>query len=148
MVLEDVANRARLLVVAGARADAERLGDGDLHVVDELAVPDGLEDAVRESQRQHVLHGLFAQVVVDAKDLVLVEVLGEGGIECGGRSPVVPERLLDDQPRPAVRASVLPELSDDRRERGRRHRQVIDAVARGAPLHVQLAQCLSNPADR
>ena len=53
--------------------DAELLGHGDLDVVDVAAVPDGLEDGVAEAQRQDVLHRLFAQVVVDAEDLVLVE---------------------------------------------------------------------------
>ena len=53
----------------------DRLGDGDLDVVDELAVPDRLEDAVREPQRQHVLDRLLAEVVVDPEDLVLGEVL-------------------------------------------------------------------------
>ena len=64
-----------LLVEAGAPLDAELLGDRDLHVVDELAVPDRLEDAVREPKRQDVLHRLLAEVVVDAEDLALVEVL-------------------------------------------------------------------------
>ena len=69
MVLEDVADRARVLVVAGAPFDPDRLRDRDLDVVDELAVPDRLEDAVREPQREHVLDGLLAEVVVDAEDL-------------------------------------------------------------------------------
>ena len=73
MVLEDVADRARPLVEAGAALDPHRLGDGDLDVVDELAVPDGLEDPVREPQREHVLHRLLAEVVVDPEDLVLAE---------------------------------------------------------------------------
>ena len=67
--------RAGLLVVAGAALDPHRLGDRDLHVVDELAVPDRLEDAVREPQRQHVLDRLLAEVVVDPEHLALVEVL-------------------------------------------------------------------------
>jgi hypothetical protein len=52
VVLEDVANRAGLLVEGGATLDADRLGDGDLDVIDELAVPDRLEDPVREAQRE------------------------------------------------------------------------------------------------
>ena len=71
----DVADRARLLVERGAALDADRLGDGDLDVVDELAVPDRLEDPVREPQREHVLDRLLAEVVVDPEDLALVEVL-------------------------------------------------------------------------
>ena len=92
-----------LLVEAGAALDPERLGDRDLDVVDELPVPDRLEDAVREPERQHVLHRLLAEVVVDAEDLALVEVLRDQLVQlaCGGE--VVAERLLDDQPRPASR---------------------------------------------
>ena len=41
MVLHHVAQRAGLLVVAAAALDADRLGHRDLHVVDEVAVPDG-----------------------------------------------------------------------------------------------------------
>ena len=61
------------VVVAGARADAEVLGRGDLDVVDVVAVPHRLEHAVGEPERQQVLDRLLAQVVVDAEDLALVE---------------------------------------------------------------------------
>ena len=73
VVLHHVAQRAGLLVVGRAMLDAQRLGGGDLHVVDVAAVPDRLEDAVGEAQHQQVLHGLLGQVVVDAVDLPLVE---------------------------------------------------------------------------
>ena len=73
VVLDQVAQRAGLVVVAGAGADADVLGRGDLHVVDVVAVPQRLEHAVGEAERQHVLDGLLAQVVVDAEDLRLVE---------------------------------------------------------------------------
>ena len=65
MVLDHVAGGADAVVVAGAAADADVLGHGDLHVVDVVAVPDRLEQLVGEAQRQHVLDGLLAQVVVD-----------------------------------------------------------------------------------
>ena len=64
-----------VLVVAGAGLDPDRLGHRDLDVVDELAVPDRLEDPVREAEREHVLDRLLAEVVVDPEDLVLLEVL-------------------------------------------------------------------------
>ena len=73
MVLHHVAQRAGLLVVAGARADAFFLGDRDLHVVDVLLIEQRLEDAVREAQHQDVLDGFLAEVVVDPVDLPLVE---------------------------------------------------------------------------
>ena len=61
------------VVVAGAAADADVLGGGDLDVVDVVAVPQRLEHAVREAEREHVLDRLLAQVVVDAEHLALVE---------------------------------------------------------------------------
>ena len=62
-----------VVVVAAAALDADRLGDGDLHVVDVAAVPDRLEDAVGEAEDHQVLDGLLAEVVIDAVDLLLVE---------------------------------------------------------------------------
>ena len=73
MVLDQVAQRAGALVVAGAAADPDVLGRGDLHVVDEVPVPDGLEQRVGEPERHQVLDGLLAQVVVDPEHLGLVE---------------------------------------------------------------------------
>ena len=77
MVLHHVAQRAGLLVVAGPRADAFLLGDGDLHVVDVLLVEQRLEDAVGEAQHEDVLDGFLAEVVIDAVDLPFVEDLGD-----------------------------------------------------------------------
>ena len=57
-----------LLVEAAAHLDRERLRDVDLDVVDVVAVPDRLEHAVGEAQRQQVLDRLAAEVVVDAED--------------------------------------------------------------------------------
>ena len=85
VVLDDVAQGAGSFVEAAALFDAEGLGDGDLDVVDVTADPQRLEYGVGETQGQHVLHGLFAEVVVDAVDLVLGEDLVQGGVELAGR---------------------------------------------------------------
>ena len=61
MVLEHVAKDARLLVVAGAVTDADRLGHGDLDAVHVALVPKRLEDPVRESQDEDVLDSLLAR---------------------------------------------------------------------------------------
>ena len=96
VVLHDVAQRAGLLVERAAAFDAQGFGGGDLHVVDVVAVPDGLEDAVGEAEDQDVLHGLFAEVVVDAEDLALVEDRVDLVVECAGGVEVVAEGLFDD----------------------------------------------------
>ena len=139
MVLEDVADRARLLVERRPALDPDRLGDRDLHVVDELAVPDRLEDPVREPQRQHVLDGLLAEVVVDPEDLPLGEVLRDERVQLAGGGEVVPERLLDDQPVPAAARRHPGDHPDERLERPRRHGEVVEAVALRPTLLVEPA---------
>ena len=130
------------LVEAGAALDPHRLGDRDLDVVDELPVPDRLEDAVREPQRQHVLHRLLAEVVVDPEDLVLPEPAVQQLVELARRREVVAERLLDDQPHPALLRPPLADLGHRGRERLRRHGEVVEAVAAGAALGVELLEHL------
>ena len=102
MVLEDVAQDANGIVEAAAVLDPDRLGGGDLDVIDVVAIPDRLEDAIGEAQDQHVLDGLFAEVVVDAVDLVLAEVPVQGGVELARRFQVAAERLFDDDAAPTV----------------------------------------------
>ena len=74
VVLHDVAQRARLVVVRAAAARHPTVfGDGHLHVIDVPAVPDRLEDAVGEPEREDVLDRLLSEVVIDAVDLRLAE---------------------------------------------------------------------------
>jgi hypothetical protein len=67
-----------------------------------VAVPERLEDAVGEAQRQDVLDRLLAQVVVDPVDLLLLEHAGDQRVQAAGGVEVVAERLLDDDARPAA----------------------------------------------
>ena len=65
-----VSKRADGLVEAGALAESERLRDVDLHVVDEVAIPDGLEEPVGKPEGEDVLRRLLAEEVIDAEDLL------------------------------------------------------------------------------
>src|SRR5262245_10058147 len=96
VVLDDVADHARGLVERAAALDADRLGGGDLDVVDVVAIPDRLEDRVAEPQDQDVLDRLFAEVVIDPVDLGLVEVGADHLVEPARGQEVAAERLLDD----------------------------------------------------
>ena len=143
MVLDEVAQRAGVVVVARARADAEILRRRDLDVVDVVAVPQRLEHAVGEAQRQHVLDGLLAEVVVDAEDLALLEHRQHDLVELARLGQARAERLLDDHADLGVLRVVevvRAELLDDDREELRRGREVEAAVQRLAGLLVDLRQ--------
>ena len=73
MVRHHVPQRAGLVVEFAAALDADRLGGGDLHMIDMVTVPNRLEHEVGEPQDHDVLHRLLAEEVVDAEDLVLVD---------------------------------------------------------------------------
>ena len=137
VVLHEVAQRAGAVVVARAGADADVLGRGDLDVVDVVAVPERLEEPVGEAERQDVLDGLLAQVVVDAEDLALVEDAQHAAVELLGLREARAERLLDDDADVGVVEVVEPGLAerlDDHREERGRGRQVEGAVQRVAAL--------------
>ena len=74
MVLDHVLERPCPVVVRSSPFQGEALVPHDLHLLDVIAVPQLLEDAVGEAQPQDVLHRLQMQKVVDAKD----GFLGEG----------------------------------------------------------------------
>ena len=100
VVLDHVAGRADAVVVAGPAADADVLGHRDLHVVDVVGVPDRLEHRVGEPQRQDVLDGLLAQVVVDPEDRLGGKTSETIALSSRADFQVVAERLLDHDPPP------------------------------------------------
>ena len=143
MVLHHIAQRAGFLVERPAALDAQRFGGGDLHVVDVIAVPDRLEDAVGKAEHQNVLHRLFAQVVVDAENLALLENGIDLVVELARRFQVVAKRLLNHHRRApmlrrrhAMRAQVLNDL---RKKLGRRGK-VKKPVAADALFRIDAVQ--------
>jgi len=123
-----------------------------LNVVDVVRVPDRVEQLIGEAQRQDVLHCLLAQVVVDAKDRILGKDAVDHFVEIAGTVQVVPERLLDDNPAPAVVVSSgqprLVQLLADRRKTLGRNGEVERVIATDAPLGVELVQDLGQPQER
>jgi hypothetical protein len=123
-----VAVRAGLFIKCGAFAEAQRLGHVDLDVIDEVAIPDGLEQAVGEAERQDVLRRLLAEEMIDAKDLALVEHFVELGVQLLRTRQIGAEWLLHDdarildQPRFAQHAHC-------REGSTRRHGEIVQAPA-------------------
>jgi len=60
------------------------------------AVPDGFEDGVAEPQDQDVLDGFLPQIMVDAVDLVFVELGGQDFVEFLGGGQIPSKGFLDD----------------------------------------------------
>ena len=125
VVDDDVAQRADRVVEVAAVLDAEVLGHRDLDALDVVPVPDRLEHRVREPEVEDLLEAHLPEVVVDAEELRLVDVLVQLVGERAGRRAVVPERLLDDDPRvlrsdPPPRAPRRPCRTGTAGSRGRR----------------------------
>ena len=87
MVLNHVADGARLLVELAPAEDPEGLGHGDLEAGDVAAVPHRLEEGVGEAEDEQVFHRLFAQIVVDAEDLLLGEDAVQRVVQLPGAVP-------------------------------------------------------------
>ncbi len=124
-------NGARRIVESSAALDRQGLGDGDLDVVDAVPVPQRFEQAVGKAQREDVLNRLFAEVMIDAIDLLLAEDRENVLVELLGRGEIDAKWLLDDKPAPTRRFSRQPRFAKaahDRRERRRRRRQIEKTV--------------------
>ena len=109
MVLQHVADGARLVVERAAVLHAETFRHGDLDAAHIGAVPDRLVDRVGEARVEDVLHRLLAEIMVDAEDVLFGEILVEDARERIRRRPVAAERLLDHEPR-VLGAARLGEL--------------------------------------
>ncbi len=97
-----VAQRAGLLVKRCAALDSEGFGGGDFDVLDVVAIPHRLKDGVGEAEDQDVLHRLFAEIMIDAIDVLLVEDLEDGFVEGAGRFEIAAEGLFQNDARPAA----------------------------------------------
>ena len=71
-------------------------------MVDVGSIPHWLENAVRKSKREEILYDFPAEKMIDAIDVVLIEAGVDPGIESARGCEVAPERLLDDETRPAA----------------------------------------------
>src|SRR5262249_10890474 len=145
VALNHVAKSAGSFVEASAAFHAESLRGGNLHVVDIVAIPQWLEDAVAEAEDQKILEGVFGQVVFDAVDLVLVKDIEHAAIQFFCRSEVTAKGLLNDDANPGIRRRRLcqaspPELLDDVEIHFRRRRQVKEDIASKILLRLQLFQ--------
>ena len=132
-----VAIGAGRLVERGTFAEPERLRNVDLHMIDEVAVPDRLEQAVGEAECEDVLRRLLAQEVVDAENLVFGKDLVQLGVQRDRARQIGAERLFHDDP------GALDEAGFRQQAHGRqggigRHAQIVHAAALVAQFPLRL----------
>src|SRR5260370_20561105 len=133
-----------MVKIAAAPFYARGLGHGDLYVIDVSAVPDGLEDSVGKTESHNVLDRFFAEIVVDAVNLIFFGNLAQLLVESFGRFQVVTEGLFDNDPAPVL-AGLLHqsrgrELLHDGPEIIGGGGQIIEVVLLGGVIAINLGQ--------
>src|ERR1041385_360920 len=131
MVLHHIAQGTSTFVIIRARLDAKFFGDRDLHLRDLLAIPYRLEQCIAKAECEQILHGLFTKVMIDAIDLLLVEIRMHEVVQLLRACEVTTEWLLDHKPRPAITflKFSFAERFDRRRKRDRWDCKIKDAIA-------------------
>ena len=82
------------IVVSPSPFNADLFSNRDLHVVNATLIPLGIDKAIGKSQHQKVLHRLFAQVVIDSVDILVIEKLSECFIDLSRRIEALANRLF------------------------------------------------------
>ena len=119
------------VVIIAAALEPDRLGDGDLDVVDVRAVPQRLEHRIGEPQREQVLDRLLAEIMVDPERAVLGEGGGDRVVDLAAGFEVAAERLFERHAHRRAGEARAGEPVDGRLEQRRRGREEDrDAVAR------------------
>ena len=123
--MHHIAQSPRGFVKRAPALHTEVFCNGDLDVGDVLAPPQRLEQGVAESQRKQVLHGRFAQVVVNPEDLLFFEVAAHGLVDRTVARQVMAQRLFQHDPDmggvQAHSGELLADHGEQRRCRGHIH---------------------------
>ena len=148
MILDHVPQCARVVVVLGTGAHAEVLADRDLHGVDPLPVPRGLDERIGEPEYQQILNGFLPEIVIDPVDLILAEVLVNELVQVAGRCEILSEGFLDDEPgpSPAPVQAGFPEARDRAGKSLRWQGHVEGVVGRDVVLAAQILEASAQPA--
>src|SRR6202012_3787021 len=123
--------------------NAELLLDGDLDMVDMIAIPDRLENAVGKAQHQDVLYRFLAEIMVDPINLLLVHELLEFMVELLGRFQIGAEGLFDDEPPPRAvlrQHACAGKRFCDRQERAWRGGEIKQPIAAGLAFRLKLIE--------
>src|SRR6202158_2225600 len=149
VVRHHVAQGACGLIESAAMLHADGFRRGDLNVVHIIAVPQRLDDVVRKAKDHYILDSLFAEIVIDAVDLLFRQNLLQLLVELLRRFQIMAEWLFDDAARPApvffFRQAGFAQLLDDRGEESWRDRQIEESVSERVMKLVSLFNLLFQP---
>src|SRR5690625_225708 len=97
MILNHISERARLIVVPASVLYIYCFGDRYLDIVDVISIPEGFKDSIRKPEGQNILHRLFAQVVVDPKNVTLFKVSRQVSVKSSCTFKVPAKRLFNHE---------------------------------------------------
>src|SRR5258708_37439574 len=146
MILQYVANCARLFVEWPPALDAYTLGGSNFNVINVIPVPNRPEDAVAETKDQDVLYRVLTQIVIDTEDLVLREDRINIVVQLARRFDVGAEGVLNNHANPLPRSllrsrhAVPAQAGNDVREELWRHCKIEQAITLGAELFVHRSE--------
>ena len=110
-------------------------------MIDARSVPQGLEQYIREAQRQKILDSLLTEIMIDAEDAALVEAARETGIDRPAAREIMPDGFLDHDPALRRGQAGSLQIATDGAVMLRRKRQVINIrLARHSREIVKIAR--------
>ena len=97
MVLQHIAYRPVFIIISGAIADTNCFSHCDLHMINIAIVPQRFKNHIGKPQRHQILHGLFAQIMIDTIDLAFPKHQQQLIVNFFCRSLIMAQRFFNDE---------------------------------------------------
>jgi hypothetical protein len=94
-----------------------------------MAIPEGFDKGIGETEDQHVIYRPFAQEVVNPENRGLVKNREQDFIQLTGRSQIVPEGFLNNHARVGSAFGTI-QMFHDRFKQYRRNGQIVGGALR------------------
>src|SRR5215470_508673 len=96
MILDHVTDCTSFFIKFSTPSHAEIFRHRDLHTLDVIAVPYGLEVGIRKAKKEKIGNRFLAEVVIDAENLRLREHRMQDPVELRGRLDITAKRFFYD----------------------------------------------------
>ena len=148
VILDHIAETSCAFIEAAALPDAKVLRKGQLYARYVVAVPDRLEERIRESEIEDVHDRLLSEIVVDAKDRGFRKRRVRDPVELARRREIAAEGLFDDDPGVFGEPCGIEALDDRREQRAGSPGNAPDAArSRGGLDPLERRRIVVVPAD-